>query len=276
MTFQNWEEVVRPKVAGAWNLHNSLILEPLDFFISLSSVAGIVGNRGQAAYAAAGTFLDAFAQYRISKGLPCTSIDLTAVENIGYLAEKKEKKALVTSNLGGQVIVESEILALMAAAIGGKMTSCNNHCITGAKLDAKAPDSFWANDAKFSHLRRALAMEKEDTAVNAPTMSIGTAIKQASSDEEGVKIVYTGLVAKVSAVLLLPVDSIDPTHSVASYGLDSLAAIEVRNWITRELEANLQVLELLTSGSMMALAEMIVKKSKLVAGKVKIEEKVDE
>ncbi len=42
---------------------------PLDFFIVISSAAGIVGNRGQAAYAAANTFLDAFAQYRTRLGL---------------------------------------------------------------------------------------------------------------------------------------------------------------------------------------------------------------
>lgn len=276
MTFANWDDVVRPKVAGAWNLHNGLIKEPLDFFVSLSSVAGIVGNRGQAAYAAAGTFLDAFAQHRICKGLPCTSIDLAAVKDVGYLADNLEKQALVASNLGNQAIVESEIIALMAAAIGGKMTTCDNHCITGLKMDAKAPNNFWANDAKFSHLRRALVMEKEDSDINAPTMSIGNALKQASSDEEAVQIVYTGLVAKVSSVLLIPIDSIDPTHSISSYGLDSLVAIEIRNWITRELEASLQVLELLTSGSMISLSEMILKKSKLMVKKAeKAEEKLD-
>jgi hypothetical protein len=48
------------------------------------------------------------------------------------------------------------------------------------------------------------------------------------------------------------------------YGLDSLVAIEIRNWITRELDASLQVLELLTSSSITALAGLILKKSKLV------------
>lgn len=273
MTFEIWDEVIRPKVAGAWNLHNVLIKEPLDFFISLSSVAGIVGNRGQAAYSAAGTFLDAFAQYRVSKGLPCTSIDLTAVEDVGYLAENLEKQALVNSNLGGQVIVESEVIALMAAAIAGKMTTCNNHCITGLKLDSKASEAFWANDAKFSHLRRMRNLETEKTVKNGPIVSIGNAIKQASSTEEAVQIVYDGLAAKLSTVLIIPIDTIDPTHSVAFYGLDSLAAIEVRNWITRELEASLQVLELLTSGSIISLSEMILKKSKLVIRKLEKMEK---
>ncbi|KAG9713115.1 putative polyketide synthase, partial [Aureobasidium melanogenum] len=52
MTLDDFSAVVNPKVAGTLNLHNSLGTSELDFFIALSSVAGVVGNRGQAAYAA--------------------------------------------------------------------------------------------------------------------------------------------------------------------------------------------------------------------------------
>ena len=60
----------------------------------------------------------------------------------------------------------------------------------------------------------------------------------------------------------------DPATPVTALGLDSLVAIEVRNWIVRECDANLQVLELLSSTSLMALAQTIVKKSKLNLKKV--------
>jgi acyl carrier protein len=58
----------------------------------------------------------------------------------------------------------------------------------------------------------------------------------------------------------------DPNNPIVVYGLDSLVAIEIRNWITRELEVRLQVLELLTSSSITALAETILRKSKLEEG----------
>jgi len=64
-------------------------------------------------------------------------------------------------------------------------------------------------------------------------------------------------------VLMLE-DEIDPSRPIVFYGLDSLVAIEVRNWITRELDANLQVLVLLASPSILNLAETIAKASKLV------------
>ena len=54
-TFSDWDSVVQPKFSGAWNLHTALLPQPrpLDFFIMLSSISGLIGNRGQAAYAAA-------------------------------------------------------------------------------------------------------------------------------------------------------------------------------------------------------------------------------
>ncbi|KAF8846720.1 hypothetical protein BDZ45DRAFT_755700 [Acephala macrosclerotiorum] len=50
MTFDEYNSVMEGKVRGAWNFHNALKDQPLDFFVAISSAAGAVGNRGQAAY----------------------------------------------------------------------------------------------------------------------------------------------------------------------------------------------------------------------------------
>ncbi|THC88924.1 hypothetical protein EYZ11_011625 [Aspergillus tanneri] len=64
MTYSDFSAAVRPKVVGSLNLHNAFLTQHLDFFILLSSAAGIVGNSGQANYAAGCTFQDALARYR--------------------------------------------------------------------------------------------------------------------------------------------------------------------------------------------------------------------
>ncbi|KAL3425313.1 polyketide synthase [Phlyctema vagabunda] len=268
MSWQEWDEVVEAKVAGAWNFHHALafIDAPLDFFIAISSAAGAVGNRGQAAYAAANCFLNAFVQYRIKRGLPASSIDLTAVSDIGYLAENAERQAQVADNLGSETISGNEVLALLAAAIRGPMRqSCNGHCITGLKMGSQSKELFWADDAKFKYLKEAADAEKESFAVDGPTVSLSTAVKSSRTSDEAATVVCEGLMTKVSAVLMVPREEMDSSRPVVVYGLDSLVAIEIRNWITRELEASLQVLELLTSPSLIALAELIVKKSKLAS-----------
>lgn len=60
----------------------------------------------------------------------------------------------------------------------------------------------------------------------------------------------------------------DPKKSISSYELDSLVAIEIRNFISREFVASLQVLELLSCASIVPLAKTTFRKSKLVIRKV--------
>lgn len=48
-TFEEWQQIMGPKVRGAWNLHE--LFPNLDFFISLSSAVGITGKAGSSLYA---------------------------------------------------------------------------------------------------------------------------------------------------------------------------------------------------------------------------------
>jgi acyl transferase domain-containing protein/tryptophanase/pimeloyl-ACP methyl ester carboxylesterase len=58
------QAVLTPKVAGTLNLDRATAADPLDFFVLFSSVVGQTGNPGQADYAYANAFLDAFAETR--------------------------------------------------------------------------------------------------------------------------------------------------------------------------------------------------------------------
>lgn len=263
MSLEDFTAVARNKVDGAWNLHNALINTTLDFFIALSSVAGIVGNRGQAAYSAANVFLDGFIEYRRSLGLPGTSIDLAAVSDVGYLADADaQRRQEVMKNIGGQTIDEFEVLALVAAALTGDLDlSCSGQCITGLRLES-VENNFWVQDAKFSVLYEAAKSTLGNNSQrNGPSVSLQATLSAASSKEEALRVCYEALAAKLAQVLVLSLEDMDPSITVSSLGLDSLVAIEIRNWIAREANANVQVLELLSSGTLMALAEIILNKS---------------
>ncbi|KAF4589051.1 Polyketide synthase [Ophiocordyceps camponoti-floridani] len=264
MSFDDFHQVMEAKVAGTWNFHRALSSHQLDFFIMLSSVAGIVGNRGQAAYAAANTFLDAFVQYRTQRGLPATSIDLTAVEDVGYLAENAARSKEVLKTLEGNSFGEAEVLALLEAGIRGQISQLSNsQCITG--LSFAGPSlPFYADDARFVRLREAFQSTMQMSNAAAPGQSLPSQeLIQASSYDEAVKVVSQRIGEKLCAILMLQPGDVDMKTSVKSYGLDSLNAIELRNWIGKEYLAHLQVLELLTSGAISDLAALTMKKSKI-------------
>ncbi|MEV8230076.1 SDR family NAD(P)-dependent oxidoreductase [Streptomyces sp. NPDC079167] len=59
-----FSRVLAPKVAGLVHLDEATRNEDLDFLVAFSSVAGALGNVGQADYATANAFMDAFAAHR--------------------------------------------------------------------------------------------------------------------------------------------------------------------------------------------------------------------
>lgn len=264
MAFADYEQVIRPKVQGTWNIHNVLVANriKLDYFVVLSSAAGILGSRGQAAYAAANTFLDSFVQYRVRNGLPGTSLDLTAVTGAGYLADNATRQEDIIRNFGNETVSEQEVLALLSAAVRGV---CPPQCLTGLKLHM-ASDGQWpyyANNPRFADLKaECLAAAEREGLVPKQAVSPGNAFRAANTAEEAAEIAGQGILQKLSEVLTISVADLDVARNITSYGLDSLTAIELRNWIAKELRANLQILELLSSGTVNDLAALIVQKTR--------------
>jgi phthiocerol/phenolphthiocerol synthesis type-I polyketide synthase E len=82
-TRQAAEGVLAPKVRGALALEAAFRGRPLDFLVLFSSITAVLPQPGQADYAAANAFLDAFAGERAARGEPTLSIGWDAWREVG-------------------------------------------------------------------------------------------------------------------------------------------------------------------------------------------------
>ncbi|KAL8762214.1 MAG: hypothetical protein Q9184_001731 [Pyrenodesmia sp. 2 TL-2023] len=117
MTLEQWNKASDPKVKGEWYLHEAIMDRGinLDFLVLLSSMSGLNGQPGQANYAGANTFLDAFAQYRNNMGLVASSIEIGAVADMGYAARDEALlQRLITNGYSG--VTQPEMIEAFTAA----------------------------------------------------------------------------------------------------------------------------------------------------------------
>ncbi|KAF6789996.1 KR domain-containing protein [Colletotrichum sojae] len=88
MTLEQWNlaiRAIRTKVDTAWNLHR-LLPQDLDFFVLLSSLAGVLGQMATANYAAGCAFQDALARHCVERGQKAVSLDIGWMRDVGIVA----------------------------------------------------------------------------------------------------------------------------------------------------------------------------------------------
>lgn len=260
MTLADYEDALRPKVRGTLNLHQQLSPTTLDFFILLSSCAGIIGNNGQANYASACTFQDAFARHCTRLGMLTRSLDLGMIDGAGYVSQNLDSLRFLTAQ-GFQAVKLPEFFALLDYAITEPIHSVDDSQLviglTGPEQGHLPPNLL---DAKFTYLR-ASATAHTTTALP----SLQSSIQNARSSAEAQHLITAAIISQVSKVLVVPAEDIDPSKSISAYGGDSLTAVELRNWFSKTLNASIGVMEILSRKSLEALAQETVGRSRLVA-----------
>ncbi|EHK99373.1 putative Phthiocerol synthesis polyketide synthase type I PpsC [Glarea lozoyensis 74030] len=231
MPYTDWTTCITPKVHGAWNLH-TLLPSNLKFFISLSSVCGTIGQGGQANYAAANTYLDALTHLRISQGLAATSIDLGPMLEEGFVAENAEIMRRFESV--GTLTAVQIITALKPPAD-----------LTASGIEIPT----WLTRPLFTHLHTIPSLTLSPTSSTSSThFSFATAFTSVTSLSEASAIVTSELAKRLSKILSIPVSEMDEHRPIHGFGLDSLVAVELRNWFEREVRAEVAVFEILGGG----------------------------
>ncbi|KAF7155878.1 hypothetical protein CNMCM5623_008758 [Aspergillus felis] len=263
MTIEDYLSVLHPKYAGTWNLHRYLS-DNLDFFIMLSSISGIIGNATQAAYAAGSTFLDAFAAYRNSLGLPAVSLDLGVITDVGYLAGNRDLAGKMAQQ-GFHGTDTATLMSLIAASIRAPFGEGGTSQIITGLGEWKEGQSLSNFDAPlFAHFRRQFQQKSEKDQSDEFIGKLRENLRDVSNLEEASGVIYSALSGKIAAHLSVPIESIDASHPITEYGIDSHMAVELRNWISKTMESTVPILDILASSTLLDLAGKIASKSRLV------------
>lgn len=279
MTLDEWNAVTTPKVQGSWNLHIATVsaCADLDFFILFSSLSGIFGQPGQANYASANAFLDAFTQYRAGLGLPASVIDLGSVEDVGFLSLNQGLMDQLRV-VGFTGVTEQTLLDAMTAACTPSRSSHKKTATASTQsgfVDANAfviglgsavPLNSPSNRAVWRKDRRMAIYHNEahgggtgDTQATNETLK--PYLNNAKADlsllktPEAANLFATEIGRKLFDLLLQPQEDLNTDLPLVDLGLDSLVALELRAWWKQVFSFDISVLEMLGMGSLAALGQ---------------------
>lgn len=276
MTYEQYISAVNPKVLGSWNLHKHLPKD-LDHFVLLSSATGILGNRGQANYAAGNTYQDALAAYRRSQGLAASTIDVGAILSVGYVAENSSRVAI---NKGVSVeleqIREEELHAILEYSIDPRQNP-PAQIVTGLANRDKyrhkgMPAPSFMSFPLFAHLNSETltgAASSESTEIPVEAL-----LAQSKTLDEAADIITTAVKGKLASLLSVAAADIDEDKSISANGIDSLVAIEFRTFLAREVKADVPMLDVMGTSTIKVLCRKIATLSRAVD--VKQDEKASE
>ncbi|BCJ69234.1 hypothetical protein Prubr_62550 [Polymorphospora rubra] len=224
ITSERLGRVLAPKVDAAWWLHEATVGLDLDLFVLFSSIAGVLGSPGQAAYAAGNTFLDALASHRRGLGLPAVSLAWGMWDTDGMAATLGEADRARSARAG---------LAPMSAEVGVELfdaaVSAGRPVLVPAVLDLAAMRVQVGVTGVPALLRVLLGVSSSSSRRQAGQGGWGARLVGLSVEEGRARVgaLVRGLVAQVlghGSAERVPAD-----RAFRELGFDSLTAVDLRN-----------------------------------------------
>jgi hypothetical protein len=267
MGFDSWRTAVECKTLGSWNLH-SLLPNGMDFFILLSSAAGLVGLRGQTNYAAGNVYEDALARYRVSHGEKAVALDLGAMIDDGLLAENPELLNRVLAYGTLNPVSRQQFFAILDYYCDPKLpilTSRESQAVIGLGSGG-GPGLDGVNLDKQPLFRHLLQVNQAQELGEGEGKDDMVHFKQLLAESGSLitagNIVVQALIQKLSKSLsTMQGKDIDIHKPLHVYGVDSLLAVELRNWISKEFLADVAVFETLGSSTFSTLGMLVAGRS---------------
>ncbi|RYO86086.1 hypothetical protein DL764_009059 [Monosporascus ibericus] len=269
-THAEFEKTLRPKVEGTVFLDEIFSSKDLDFFIAFSSLACVSGNMGQTAYAAANAFMCSLVAGRRMRGLAGSAINMPGIVGLGYL-NRDTRKLDRLKNLGYVNISEWDFYQFLSEAIAaGRPDSGMNPEITAGlkklQIEGDLDDlPLWSKTPRFHWLRIPASSTVFGTA-DGDSKNAGSSVRsrlaEVTGEDELRTLLLDGLLATLYARLNMNPDEqgITPGTAIVELGVDSLLAVDMRSWFTKELGLDMPVLKILGGATVHDLIDDAIKR----------------
>ncbi|KAI1374307.1 putative polyketide synthase [Hypoxylon crocopeplum] len=261
MDLQSLEMVLAPKVTGARLLNERLSdpANPLDFFVMFSSFVMVSGNPGQAAYSAANSYTHALAQQRRAHGMAGSTIDIGAVFGVGFIARAGREHEYDVVRFMFDKVNEWELHALFAEAVvaGRNKEAKDVEVITGMPyMDRADQDRIpYFDDPRFSYFKLSDRRVK-GTATAGAAGSVKDQLSKAETMVQVRSIITEGLSGRIRGALqLAPTDDINLTTPLIDQGVDSLSAVTISSWFSKNCSLDIPLLRILGGASVIDLVD---------------------
>jgi malonyl CoA-acyl carrier protein transacylase len=232
MTLKMLQSVMRPKVQGAWILHQFTQTMSLDFFVCFSSIASVWGSKGQAHYAAANHFLDILAHYRHQLGLPALTINWGPWAKGGMASEKAQTWL---NRQGVEALPPQLAIEALSQLLGTPV--CQS---TVAQVNWSLFQEIYALREQRPLLEKIKVPQTVlETSQSTPKSAILAQLKTAPKGD-GYELLSTYLQTEVTQVLGVEFSQW-PTLQQGFFemGMDSLMAVELKKRLVASLETTL-------------------------------------
>ncbi len=220
MSTEQVERVMRPKVDGAFHLHELTAGMELSEFVMFSSAAGVMGSPGQANYAAGNAFLDALAQHRRAGGLAGRSLAWGLWAQESGMTSALDQAAMARLARIGVLALENE----QGLRLFDDARALDRALLVAMRIDAAGLRA-QARVGMLPALLRSL--------VRVPARRGGGSLARRLAGmprEEWEPAVLELVRGEVAAVLgYASAQEVDPQLAFADLGFDSLGAVELRN-----------------------------------------------
>lgn len=274
MTFAHLNDVVRPKVMGSLNLDRIFGAgSPLDFFVLFSSTNFIIGNQGQANYAAANAFQCALAESRRKRGLAGSAANIGAIIGAGYIQRSTNYKRVLdlTITRGNMMhLSEEDFHQIIAEAIetgrpGGDGISELTTGLLEVEHDA-ALQPLWFSNPKFAHLvvrrnrpNNLVAGPGSSENINNPAV-VQERLGACRSSMEVTQVITEAFAAQLRQELQISGREDTELMEMRSneIGLDSLVSVDIRSWFLKTLKVSIPVLRIMSNDTMASLVQLAV------------------